>query len=557
MADRPPPSTIAGGPYDGTTFSYIPGPTLSIDPSLTLHREWTDKIDPITYEVIRHNLWNINEELGMTIQRISGSPVAMYAFDLNSSIFTEDGEFIYYGPYQLYMSGVSDVQVKWTLEHRSANPGIFEGDMFLSNDPWVGAAHQMDVTLLTPVFWEGKLFCWITNVLHQYDVGGITPGSYCPNARDSFDEGILIPPVKIVERGELRKDIEAVYLRSSRKPYLVALDLRAQIAGNNTAKDRILTLIRRYGADVVKGVMRKIIDTAEQAFVAKLAKVPDGTWRERSYVEVAYVGDRKTYQVMLTMRKEGDKLIFDNAGTADQVGAINTTYSVFRGIDQWGEKFGYLLLDPMVGAIGAFSFRDGIATGGQVRSPICRIGNVEHNEQSFPLLILHRKENTDSGGAGKYRGGNSASVAFIPHGTTHITQDTESSGAAIPTAPGLAGGYPATTNYYQFKRSTDVLRLFARRRIPASIDEVQGQEELLQLRQIDIHQGPSDVYEVAFAAGAGYGDPLERDPEAVRKDVYLEDISPRAAREIFKVALTGEGEELRVDTAATAALRRQ
>jgi N-methylhydantoinase B len=649
MADHPHPSSIAGGPYDGTTFSYIPGPTLNIDPSLTLHREWTDKIDPITYEVIRHNLWNINEELGMTIQRISGSPVAMYAFDLNSSIFTEDGEFIYYGPYQLYMSGVSDVQVKWTLEHRSRNPGIHEDDMFLSNDPWVGAAHQMDVTLLTPVFHEGKLFCWITNVLHQYDVGGITPGSFCPSARDSFDEGILIPPIKIVERGELRKDIEGVYLRASRKPYLVALDLRAQIAGNNTAKKRILGLIQRYGTDVVKGVMRKIIDNAEAAFLAKLAKVPDGTWRERSYVEVAYVGDRKTYQVMLTMRKQGDKLIFDNAGTADQVGAINTTYSgwrgslmtainellcwdqlyaiggalrhiefqpalgcftsathpasvstapvqameislypayntiskmlscdpelkrdvmtiggtsqfpltVFRGIDQWGEKFGYLLLDPMVGAIGAFSFRDGIATGGQVRSPICRIGNVEHNEQSFPLLIIHRKENTDSGGAGKYRGGNSASVAFIPHGTTHIIQDTESSGAAIPTAPGLAGGYPANTNYYLFKRNTDILQRFARRRMPTDIAEVEGQEELLQLRQIDIYQGPSDVYEVAFAAGAGYGDPLERDPEAVRKDVYLEDISLRAARDIFCVLLVGEGEDLRVDVQATAAARRR
>jgi N-methylhydantoinase B len=649
MADRPHPTSIAGGPYDGTTFSYIPGPTLAIDPSLALHREWTDKIDPITYEVIRHNLWNINEELGMTIQRISGSPVAMYAFDLNSSIFTEDGEFIYYGPYQLYMSGVSDVQVKWTLEYRSKNPGIHEDDMFLSNDPWVGAAHQMDVTLLTPVFWEGKLFCWITNVLHQYDVGGITPGSFCPNARDSFDEGILIPPVKIVERGELRKDIEAVYLRASRKPYLVALDLRAQIAGNNTAKDRILTLICRYGADVVKGVMRKIIDNAEAAFLAKLAKVPDGTWRERSYVEVAYVGDRKTYQVMLTMKKEGDTLVFDNAGTADQVGAINTTYSgwrgslmtainellcwdqlyaiggalrhiefrpalgcftsathpasvstapvqameislypayntiskmlscdpelkkdvmtiggtsqfpltVFRGVDQWGEKFGYLLLDPMVGAIGAFSFKDGIATGGQVRSPICRIGNVEHNEQSFPLLILYRKENTDSGGAGKFRGGNSAAVSFIPHGTTHITQDTESSGAAIPTAPGLAGGYPATTNYYQFKRNSDILERHARGKMIGDISEAQGQDELLQLRQIDIYQGPADVYEVAFAAGAGYGDPLERDPEAVRKDVYLEDISLRAAREIFKVVLTGSEETLRVDAEATAALRRQ
>lgn len=125
MADRPHPTSIAGGSYDGTTSPYIPGSTLSIDPSLTLHREWTDEIDAITCEVIRHNLWNINEELGMAIQRISGSPVAMYTFDLNSSIFTEDGEFIYYGPYQLYMSGVSDDQVKWTLEHRSKNPRIF------------------------------------------------------------------------------------------------------------------------------------------------------------------------------------------------------------------------------------------------------------------------------------------------------------------------------------------------------------------------------------------------------------------------------------------------
>ena len=554
MADTPHPSSIAGGPYDGVTFPYIPKATLAIDPRLALHTDWTDKIDPITYEVVRHNLWTINEELGMTIQRISGSPVAMYAFDLNSSIFTEDGEFIYYGPYQLYMSGVSDVQVKWTLEYRSGNPGIFEGDMFLSNDPWVGAAHQMDVTLLNPVFWEGKLFCWITNVLHQYDVGGITPGSFCPNARDAFDEGILIPPIKIVERGELRRDIEGVYLRASRKPYLVALDLRAQIAGNLTATKRITQLIARYGPDVVKGVMRKIIDNAEAAFLAKMAKLPDGAWRERSYVEVAKVGDRGTYPVMLTMRKEGDRLVFDNAGTAPQTGAINTTYSgwrgsiltalnellcwdqlyaiggalrhiefrpalgaftcathpasvstapvqameislypayntlskmlschpelkrdamciggtsqfpltCFRGIDQWGERFGYLLLDPMVGAIGAFSFRDGIATGGQVRSPICRIGNVEHNEQSFPILTLYRRENTDSGGAGKYRGGNSAITAFIPHGTSEIEHETESSGAAIPTAPGLAGGYPACTNAYEFKRDSDILDVVPR-----------------------------------------------------------------------------------------------
>jgi N-methylhydantoinase B len=142
-------------------------------------------------------------------------------------------------------------------------------------------------------------------------------------------------------------------------------------------------------------------------------------------MEISLYPAYNTISKMLSCDPELKKDVMTIGGTSQ------FPLTVFRGIDQWGEKFGYLLLDPMVGAIGAFSFRDGIATGGQVRSPICRIGNVEHNEQSFPLLIIHRKENTDSGGAGKYRGGNSASVAFIPHGTTHIIQDTESSGAAI------------------------------------------------------------------------------------------------------------------------------
>src|SRR5262249_42728797 len=213
-----------------------------------------------------------------------------------------------------------------------------------------------------------------------------------------------------------------------------------------------------------------------------------------------------------------------------------------------------LLLDPMVGAIGAFSFRDGIATGGQVRSPICRIGNVEHNEQSFPILTLYRRENTDSGGAGKFRGGNSAITAFIPHGTAEIEHETESSGAAIPTAPGLAGGFPACTNAYEFKRGTDILDWFRDRRLPGDISELAGRDELLALRQTDIHQGPSDVYAVAFAAGAGYGDPLERGPDAGRGDGGGGELSPAPARDIFRVVLVRAPPQ--GGRAATEALRR-
>ena len=638
-------SQMKGTAFDGKNMGYVPPKTLSISPQLKLQRSATDNIDPITYEVVRHALWHVNEEHGATIQRLSGSPVAMYALDLNPSILTEDGEFVYFGPYMQYMSGVTDTQVKWVLEFRSANPGIHDGDMFLANDPWVGAAHQQDVMLMCPVFWNGELFCWVTNCLHQYDIGGITPSSFCGSAESAFEEGICIPPVKIVEGNVIRRDIEELYLRSSRKPDAVALDFRAQLAGNITARDRVLALIRRYGPAVVKGVMKRIIDNAEVAFRNKLKRLPDGVWRERSYVECCRPGDRRAHRVMLTLRKNGTRLVFENEGTAPQAGAMNATYSgwrgsimvalnqllcwdqyfciggalrhvefdptpgtfncanfpasvstapiqameislypaynvlskmihsdpelrrdimciggtsqwpatIFRGIDQWGDPYGYLLVDPIGGAIGAFATGDGISTGGQSRTPICKLPNVEHTEQTFPLLFLYRKEVIDSGGAGRFRGGLSAESCFIPHHTAVITQDTLSSGNAIPTSLGMMGGYPATTNVYKFKRCSDIAQCLVARSMPADIGDVKGEEVTLQLREESFLQQPADVYAVIWSAGGGFGDPLEREPEKVREDVFdNRSVSITAAREIYGVVLDSAG---RVEAEATRLLR--
>jgi N-methylhydantoinase B len=631
--------------FDGVNHPYVPPKHLYISPKLELHREAAAAVDPVTFEVIRHNLWNVNEEHGATIQRISGSPVAMYALDLNPSILTEDAEFIFFGPYMQYMSGVTDTQVKWILENRSDNPGIRAGDMFLANDPWVGAAHQMDVMLICPVFVGDELFCWVTNCLHQYDIGGITPGSFCPAAETAFDEGILIPPVKIIEADEIRRDIEDIYLRSSRKPDLVALDFRAQMAGNMAARARILELVRRYGAPTVKGVMKRILSNGETAFLEKLARLPDGTWRDRSYVECCRPGDRSTYRVMLTLHKRGDTLIFENDGTAPQQGAMNATYSgwrgaimvalnqllcwdqyfsvggalrhvefnpttgtlncasfpasvstapvqameislypaynvlskmiyadpamrqdvmciggtsqwpatIFRGTDQWGERYGYLLIDPIGGAIGAFSTRDGISTGGQSRTPICKLPNIEHTEQSFPLLFLYRKEVPDSGGAGKWRGGLSAESCFIPHDTDKIVQDTLSSGNAIPTSTGMMGGYPGTPNRYTFVRKSDILERLARRQMIEDASEVRGEAVTLQLRQEDFEQLPADVYAVVWSAAGGFGDPMERDPTLVLEDWQDGAVTLIAARDIYGVLIDEKTATL--DRPATKALR--
>ena len=639
-------SELKGVAFDGKAMGYVPPKRLSISKKLKLHRKTRKTIDPVTYEVVRHALWHVNEEHGATIQRVSGSPVAMYALDLNPSILTEDGEFVYFGPYMQYMSGVTDTQVKWVLEYRSDNPGIWDGDMFLANDPWVGAAHQQDVMLICPVFWKGELFCWVTNCLHQYDLGGITPSSFCGAAESAFEEGICIPPVKIVENNEIRRDIEELYLRSSRKPEAVALDFRAQLAGNVTARARVISLIEKYGADAVKGVMKRILDNGEKAFLAKLARLPDGIWRERTYVECCRPGDRRTHRVALTLKKQKNKLTFENEGTAPQDGAMNATFSgwrgsimvalnqllcwdqyfsiggalrhvefdptpgtfncanfpasvstapvqameislypaynvlskmihcdpemrrdimciggtsqwpatIFRGIDQWGERYGYLLVDPIGGAIGAFATGDGISTGGQSRTPICKLPNVEHTEQTFPLLFLYRKEVIDSGGAGRHRGGLSAESCFIPHRTGSITQDTLSSGNAIPTSPGMMGGYPGSVNVYKFKRDTNVLSLFKDSSLPVKIEDVQGKDETLQLRQENFEQGPSDVYAVIWSAAGGFGDPLERDPEKVREDVIENrSVSAETAKQIYGVVL----KDGNVDVGATRKLRMQ
>jgi N-methylhydantoinase B len=226
--------------------------------------------------------------------------------------------------------------------------------------------------------------------------------------------------------------------------------------------------------------------------------------------------------------------------------------TLFRGTDQWGERYGYLLVDPIGGAIGAFSTGDGINTGGQSRTPICKLPNVEHTEQTFPLLFLYRKEVVDSGGAGRWRGGMSAESCFIPHRTDSITHDTLSSGNATPTAPGIMGGYPGSVNVYKFRENTDIAERFERRSMPDDIAQVEGREVTLQLRQENFTQRPADVYAVIWSAAAGFGDPLEREPERVLEDVIANRaVSLEAARDIYGVVIKGE----KLDVAGTKRLR--
>jgi N-methylhydantoinase B len=319
--------TILQIPGSERFFSDGSRPDLSaISPKLKLFQSDASlEIDPITLEVVAHKLWQINDEQGQALQKVSGSPVATDANDFNVALCDELGDIVNIGPYYLPHAANVDFMVKWTVEHRSDNPGIHPDDMFLCNDPWVGALHPQDVAVLSPVFVGDELLCWTGSTIHAVDVGGINIGSWCVDAEEVFAEGMTYPPIKIVEGGEIRRDVEDVYLRRSRAPALVGLDLRAHIASNNVAKQRIHELVDRYGATVVHGVMKKQMDYAAERFQARLLQIPDGTWRCETYQEVSKTGDRRVHKTILSLTKSGDQLTFDFTGTDPNVGMINST----------------------------------------------------------------------------------------------------------------------------------------------------------------------------------------------------------------------------------------
>jgi N-methylhydantoinase B len=594
-----------------------------------------DALDPLTYEVIRHRLTSITEEMGEALKRMSGSVVVTDCNDFDAAIMDEVGDVVQVGLYNTELAASLDMAVNWTLRNRSRRPGIGPGDMFLNNDPWVGGGlHQNDVSLFAPLFVDGELFCWTGAVAHQVDLGGVSPGSWSVGATDVFWESLPTPPVKVVEAGEIRDDIEDVYLRRSRVPKLVALDLRAKIGANNVAHERLRALCDKYGTATVKAVMRRTMDDAESRLRTKLRELPDGSWSSIAHQDSARAGDRGIYKIVLNLTKRGDRLTFDFTGTDPQVdGLINCTltglrggilpvvltmlcgdipwapggiwrcidvvsepgtinnctfpagigkasvasgwattnvateclaglvdahpehrkrlmsvccgtwdFALLAGVDQRGGGFVTMLCDSMAGGLGARSDSDGVDTGGLACIPMGRVADVEMNEFAFPILYLWRREEPDSGGAGRFRGGVGASSCFIPYdsplGGVHLV--VSAPGKALPLASGLSGGLPAGTQHDVLLRGTSIHDEFRRGRIPASLEELGGDRELLPAHH-ETDMGPTDVYFTHWQGGGGYGDPLLRDPEAVASDLLAHKVSRQGAEDVYGVVLDEHG----------------
>lgn len=284
-------------------------------------------IDPISFEVIRNKLSAITEEQSITLKAVSGSPVVTDATDFNVGTYLSDGQIVTMGPQILFHSGSMASVVRNLIADCDEDPGINEGDMFILNDPYKGALHQPDVTVVAPVFYNGKRIAFVGCCAHQIDIGGMNFGSWSFRARGIQEEAMLLPGVKLVEAGTLRKDLWSMIMGMTRMPTTVGLDLKAMIAANNVAVKRLVELCDRYGVDTVLSVMHHEISNSEVAVRQALRELPDGVFRAVDFLD--HDGhENKVYEFHLTLTKRGETLEFDFTGTSPQApGFINCTYS--------------------------------------------------------------------------------------------------------------------------------------------------------------------------------------------------------------------------------------
>lgn len=608
---------------------------MTDEPKRTVH--FTPRTDPTTFEVLRHRLWQINDEQGKTLLNMSGSQIATEANDFNVGISDAEGNLIVVGPYILVQMAPLTLLVQSII--RTVGDNVAEGDAFLCNDPWFGAVHQNDVCVLAPFFWDGKVTAWTASVVHQVDVGGSTPGSWCHEATDTFQEAPRYRFLRVVRGGVLQQEVVDTYLTNSRTPELLNLDLRAQIGSAKATLGRLKNLFERYGSEVVHATMNDMLDYAECLFANKLETISSGEWLADCYLDHDGRGE-STHRYALRLRKDENGLTFDYTETDPQIaafincpygglftatyigvlvylcadipwnsgvmrrvrilsreGALNnarfpaavsgslesiwnstnaacaalgkmlsaseqqrsSTMAVWQGstlvytlfgTNQYGERYGSWMISSSLGGAGARSFGDGHDNSGPLMAPCYSAINVEHAESLYPVLFLYRKRAADSGGPGKWRGGVSADHAITPHGTQEIAIGVTSSGADHSHTLGLVGGYPGAGSTVRIARAG--MPGGGHRVVPADWHEIGGDKEVLAPKtRLVLKTG--DVFSTIPHGGGGFGDPLDRDPALVLRNVLEHVVSIEGARDYYGVVVAGE--PLHVDHEATDQLR--
>jgi N-methylhydantoinase B len=283
------------------------------------------RLDPVTLSVLASALAGIAEEMGAVLIRGSYSSNIKERRDCSTALFDARGRMVAQAEHIPVHLGAMPEAVAAVMR-RDPEPG----DVFAINDPYSGGTHLPDITLVSPVAHEGEVIGYAVTRAHHSDVGGMRPGSMPSDSREVYQEGIIIPPVRLVRGGEYVQDVLDLLLANVRTPAIRRGDLRAQIAANNIAEERVGELIERRGKDIVLAAFDEVISYAEKRTREAIRELPNGEHTAEDHME----GDGTTdedIRIKATVTIEDDSMTIDFAGTADAVaGNVNCPLPVTR-----------------------------------------------------------------------------------------------------------------------------------------------------------------------------------------------------------------------------------
>ena len=568
-----------------------------------------ERLDPIKFEVIRNALVEAVEEMGLTLRRSAYSTNIKTRADFSCAFFDEQLRVIAQGFNQPNHLG-SLVQLVPRAIHDYGADRIGPDDAIITNDPYRRGGHLNDVTFISPIYQDGDLFGYVANVAHHVDVGGGAPASVGA-FEEIFQEGVIVPPVKLVEQGKLVDDVFALVLAQIRSKHETGGDFRAQIAANRTGVRRVKALVARHGVATVGRYIDELVEYTDRRTRAGIAALPKGSFAAEGYLDNDGFTDKR---VRLVARIEilDDSVVFDFTGSdPERPAPVNSTYAqtfstcayvlkcliehdipanaglyrafeliapegtvvncawpapvvggwetagrlgdvMFKALSQAlpdlmpaGTKgmmchagFGvfdpqtreyHCFLESLAGGYGARAHSDG-PDAVQIHGQNTENAPIEETELNYPVWITRYELVEDSEGPGRQRGGlgmrrdyefREMAAKFT------VLADRDKEGPW-----GLFGGEAGRPAEYLHKSNGKWTPINSKSTI-----------------QVE----PGDVVSYRTCGGGGYGDPLERDPALVLRDVRSGKVSPDRARTVYRVEI--DLESWSVDAAATESLR--
>jgi N-methylhydantoinase B len=571
-------------------------------------------VDPITLEVVCEGLIGIVREMRATVIRASYSPVIWDMDDFSCALFDAHGQMIAQSEDHPGHVLPMPWSVRCALEDFEAD--LRSGDVILLNDAYRGGTHLNDVTMLYPLFDGGELIIFPAVRAHWADVGGGAPGSYSGLNTNIYQEGVRIPPIKIVEEGRLNRAAMALLLNNMRLPEDRRGDFDASLGACRIAAGRIRRLLNKYGRKTVLDCIALNLDRSERRLRARIAALPDGEYVYEDYLEFYPEGRFDPVLMRLTLTVRGDEIVADFAGSNPQVpGVVNSTLATtgagvvvavkaaldpdgpinqgtFRPITLLAPEASIVdvRLDAPAGAHGEVRKRAVSVMLGALAQVIPDLVSGDLCGTSFPNAMGGRdgRRRRDyvyyeapTGGNGADREDDGASAwGNIDFGNVRTIQSAEALESGMPLRVECSelrrdsGGEGTTRGGLGLRRELRLLDGEARYSVlsdravvppfgvggaaaaaPVKVSVLRDGEEIEfatpgKVTGIPIQAG--DIVVMQSAGGGGFGDPLFRDPERVRRDVLAGYVSAERSREGYGVVLAPAGD---VDAAATTAER--